>query len=91
MSGVAHTIQMNVEEGRRSYSERVTMSRRSVVPMDGFTQSNRTLAGSNPDVFIVGNASGQTKGALSKNEATHLLLPFTNNASSYRNLFFYLV
>ena len=90
LSGAARTIRMDVEEERRSYSERVNMSRRSVAPMDEFTQSNEILTGSNPDVFILGNAYGRTKGALSEKEATHLLLQFTNNASSCRTLLFLL-
>ena len=58
--------------------------------MDEFTQSNEILTGSNPDVFILGNEYGRTKGALSKKEATRLLLQFTNKALSCRTFIFLL-
>ena len=67
----------------------ILQSEREEEPLNEFTEMEELLTGAFPSVFLFGTAYS-SKSTLSSSQVEHLLLQFTNEAATNKELLFYL-
>jgi len=85
LSSAAETIGIDVSDERREYH--TAKSKRLDSAINEFTDGEYAMVASFPDVFMLGTAYGK-KASLNNKERLHLLLQFTNGASSNQHFLF---
>ena len=85
LSSAAETIGIDVSDERHEYHS--AKSKRLDSAINEFTDGEYAMVASFPDVFMLGTAYGKT-GSLNDKERLHLLLQFTNGASSNQHFLF---